>query len=65
MTGFPKILAPALAFVVTVLALSSAAPAQTAKPKSGLTEEDWKYSLAPGVTTRELTYYYSAGFHTG
>ena len=27
------------------------------KIKPGLTQEDWKYTLAPGVTTREVTYY--------
>jgi dienelactone hydrolase len=31
--------------------------AQDKKIKSGLTQEDWKYTLAEGVTTREVTYY--------
>jgi hypothetical protein len=25
--------------------------------KRGLTPEDWKYTLAPGVTAKEITYY--------
>src|SRR5262245_56224372 len=41
-----------------VLALfAAAAHGQSTKIKSGLTEEDWKYTLAEGVTTREVTYY--------
>src|SRR5579862_7468018 len=27
------------------------------KIKTGLTQEDWKYTLADGVTSREVTYY--------
>lgn len=30
---------------------------QTTKIKSSLTEEDWKYALADGVTVREVTYF--------
>jgi dienelactone hydrolase len=31
--------------------------AQDKKPKTGLFPEDWKYTLAPGVTSKEVTYY--------
>lgn len=31
--------------------------AQEKQIKRGLTPGDWKYSLAPGVTTKEITYY--------
>lgn len=31
--------------------------AQTDAPKPGLTEEDWAYELAPGVTRQEVSYY--------
>jgi dienelactone hydrolase len=34
-----------------------AASGQEKKPKTGLFPEDWKYTLAPGVTEREVTYY--------
>lgn len=40
-----------------VLAAAAALTAQDRKPKSGLTQDDWKYSLAPGVTVREAVYY--------
>ena len=30
------------------------------KVKNSLTEEDWQYTLAPGVTTREVTFYSDA-----
>ena len=43
----------------TVLALAAiAAPAQDKKPvKVGLTQADWAYTLAEGVTKREVTYF--------
>jgi dienelactone hydrolase len=44
--------------IISLLAcLSIQVIAQEKKIKSGLTQEDWKYSLAEGVTTREVTYY--------
>jgi len=39
------------------LCLAFTAMAQEKKIKTGLTPEDWKYTLAEGVTTREVTYY--------
>jgi cephalosporin-C deacetylase-like acetyl esterase len=43
---------------VLLLSLAAIAFAQEAKkPKTGLDPEDWKYTLAPGVTTRDVTYY--------
>ena len=41
---------------VSCLMIGSAALAQQ-QVKNSLTEEDWQYSLAPGVTTREVTFY--------
>ena len=41
--------------LVWVLALC--ALAQQQKPKTGLFPEDWKYTLAPGVTSKEVVYY--------
>ncbi len=43
--------------VVLLACLVMQAVAQEKKIKSGLTQEDWKYTLAEGVTTREVTYY--------
>jgi uncharacterized protein len=40
-----------------LISLAVTAIAQEKKIKSGLTEEDWKYTLAEGVTSREVTYY--------
>jgi len=43
-----------------LIALASfAQPNQTEqkKPKTGLWPEDWKYTLAEGVTAKEVTYY--------
>jgi len=52
---------PRLRHVLVALALLAAvsgqASAQPKKPKTGLNEEDWKYTLANGVTTREVNYY--------
>ena len=52
---------PRLRHVLVALALLAAvsgqAGAQPKKPKTGLNEEDWKYTLANGVTTREVNYY--------
>ena len=39
------------------LCLAFTTMAQEKKIKTGLTPEDWKYTLAEGVTTREVTYY--------
>jgi uncharacterized protein len=44
-----------LIFVLLCLPVQSLA--QEKKIKSGLTPEDWKYTLADGVTTREVTFY--------
>ncbi len=38
-------------------ALRAQEPATPKKIKSGLTEEDWKYTLADGVTTKDVTYF--------
>ena len=44
--------------LLTALAcLSFQSVAQDKKIKTGLTQEDWKYTLGEGVTTREVTYY--------
>jgi uncharacterized protein len=40
-----------------VVSASSQEKQPEKKIKTGLTEEDWKYALAEGVTTREITYY--------
>ena len=37
--------------------VASVATGQEKKIKVGLTQEDWKYTLADGVTTREVTFY--------
>jgi dienelactone hydrolase len=37
--------------------VTSVATGQEKKVKVGLTQEDWKYTLADGVTTREVTFY--------
>ncbi|HYV05769.1 MAG TPA: hypothetical protein VFB82_14340, partial [Blastocatellia bacterium] len=36
---------------------TTAAIGQEKKVKVGLTQEDWKYTLAEGVTTREVNFY--------
>lgn len=44
--------------ILLLLPLAAFAFAQEAKkPKTGLDPEDWKYTLAAGVTTRDVTYY--------
>ena len=49
--------------ILTILAASLVLPvmttsfAQEKKIKTGLTAEDWRYKLAEGVVTREVTYY--------
>jgi fermentation-respiration switch protein FrsA (DUF1100 family) len=40
-----------------VLSLVTTSFAQEKKIKTGLTNEDWRYKLAEGVVTREVTYY--------
>ncbi|HEV8483327.1 MAG TPA: dienelactone hydrolase family protein, partial [Blastocatellia bacterium] len=40
-----------------VLSLMTTSFAQEKKIKTGLTNEDWRYKLAEGVVTREVTYY--------
>ncbi len=40
-----------------LLSLAAIAAGQEKKVKVGLTQEDWKYTLAEGVTTREVTFY--------
>jgi uncharacterized protein len=40
-----------------LILLATCAFAQEKKPKTGLFPEDWKYTIAPGVTTKEVTYY--------
>jgi len=40
-----------------LLLLASTAFAQDKKIKTGLWPEDWKYTLGPGVTSKEVTYY--------
>ena len=42
---------------VLLLLLSPVAFGQEKKIKTGLFPEDWKYTLAPGVTWREVTFY--------
>ena len=37
--------------------MTAVAGGQEKKVKVGLTQEDWKYTLADGVTTREVTFY--------
>jgi dipeptidyl aminopeptidase/acylaminoacyl peptidase len=47
-----------LACLLICLAINSGAQEkQEKKIKTGLTQEDWKYTLATGVTSREVTYY--------
>src|SRR4030095_15797937 len=49
--------------ILTILAASLVLPvmtisfAQEKKIKTGLTNEDWRYKLAEGVVTKEVTYY--------
>ncbi|MBB6093487.1 hypothetical protein HNQ60_002368 [Povalibacter uvarum] len=43
--------------LVAALALGGNAMAADAPIKRGLTQQDWAYKLAEGVTTREVTYY--------
>lgn len=43
--------------ITLVLALVLSVFAQDKKVKSGLFPEDWKYTLAPGVTAKEVTYH--------
>lgn len=43
--------------LLLIVLISFAAWAEEKKIKSGLTQEDWKYELVPGVTMREVTYY--------
>jgi uncharacterized protein len=43
--------------VVLLFAIAVTSVAQEKKIKSGLTPEDWKYTLAEGVTTKDVTYY--------
>jgi dienelactone hydrolase len=40
-----------------LLLAAIAASGQDKKPKTGLFPEDWKYTVAPGVTQKEVTYY--------
>ena len=42
---------------LTLVLLAAVASAQTKPLKRGLTPEDWKYKLADGATSREVTYY--------
>ncbi|MFY9609616.1 MAG: hypothetical protein WAU45_13490 [Blastocatellia bacterium] len=44
-------------YAVLLSVLTGIATAQEKKVKVGLTQEDWKYTLAEGVTTREATFY--------
>ena len=44
-------------FVLPVLLTIGAGFAQEKKIKAGLWPEDWKYTVAPGVITRDVTYY--------
>ena len=49
-----------LVLAITLLCLTVSHAQQNApakKIKTGLTKEDWKYTIADGVTTREVTYY--------
>jgi dienelactone hydrolase len=46
-----------LVFAAVPALFGPAAPGQATRVKSGLTEEDWKYALADGVTTREVTFF--------
>jgi dienelactone hydrolase len=51
---------PGLTVLLSAAVLGLVGPSahgQATKLKRGLTEEDWKYSLAEGVTTREVTYF--------
>jgi dienelactone hydrolase len=43
--------------IALTLLLSLSTFAQEKKPKTGLYAEDWKYTLAPGVTSKETVYY--------
>ena len=43
--------------IMLLVCLAIRGGAQEKKIKTGLWPEDWKYSLAEGVTTREVTYY--------
>src|SRR5450432_2823325 len=42
---------------ILLLLLALTLVAQDKKPKTGLYPEDWKYTLAPGVTSKEVIYY--------
>lgn len=42
---------------ILLFALPLCLAAQEKKPKTGLFPDDWKYTLAPGVTAKEVTYY--------
>src|SRR4030095_10081833 len=47
-----------IAILLTTLLISATSSlAQEKKIKTGLTKEDWAYKLAPGVTSKEVTYY--------
>jgi uncharacterized protein len=48
-------LLPGKSILLLLLALTLVA--QDKKPKTGLYPEDWKYTLAPGVTSKEVIYY--------
>jgi len=43
--------------LILILILAAVALAQNKKPKTGLTQDDWKYKLGNGVTSKEVTYY--------
>jgi hypothetical protein len=49
-------LSSAIVFFITLLLVQTSS-AQEDAVKSGLTEADWAYEMAPGVTRREVTYY--------
>jgi uncharacterized protein len=51
----PKMLTRALLCILSVATFAGAASAQ--EIKRGLTPEDWAYEMAPGVTSRDVTYY--------
>lgn len=46
-----------LVYATLLSLLTGIATGQEKKVKVGLTQEDWKYTLAEGVTTREITFY--------
>jgi dienelactone hydrolase len=46
-----------LAAMSILACAASSSLGQQKKIKTGLTEEDWRYKLADGVTTREVTYF--------